>query len=625
MLAALDAAHRAGLIHRDVKSPNILLDLRSSEGPRVQGAQGPSEGETNAARNVTPAGPLGLGPSTSRPLGPLPPRPLDPSGPRPLGPSDPSPLPLVVHAPTRLRGSVASSLPLVKLADFGLARMRASQTQVTLTGSVLGTPEYMSPEQARGDADIDHRTDLYSAGVVLYEMLTGQTPFHCDSATATIHRILHEEPADPRKLAKSVDPVLASLALRLMAKRRENRPASSATVLGLLTASQRVGSPERRRRLRRRIWTVSLAVMLIAAGAWSSVRLIQPWSRPPRIAAVEVRAKNDGANYIVARYGDDPTWRVFPVDVESIAAAQLVDVNGCGRQVVAAGLRTPTEKGCLQVFDARGCPLGQPLDLSDDRVWPDCTARRMWMCNVLAAADLDSEPGEEVVAAAGDGYQYPARISIVDLRRPQSPPTFWHWGGITGLRIVPQFFDSQRPAIVAWGTNNKLDGFGDPVPADYAGPRYTSYDKVNVVMILDPRDIDGVAPPRGEGDWGRPPRGLHAYAFLDLPRDDGSYYPIGSQELVTPSDSDVREITDVSAALEYDSSDSSGPWLSVGLQRPKPLKPVGTLIVDRNLGFREFLEGDHGYWKSRWQVIVRDGEWVAPDNAAASTDSSGGR
>jgi len=112
---------------------------------------------------------------------------------------------------------------VIKLADFGLALMASGATRMTLPDSVLGTPEYMSPEQARGNDPIDHRADLYSAGVVLYEMLTGTTPFKAEKPSAVVHHILHEEPADPRTIVKGVDANLASLAIRLIAKRPEDR------------------------------------------------------------------------------------------------------------------------------------------------------------------------------------------------------------------------------------------------------------------------------------------------------------------------------------------------------------------------------------------------------------------
>ena len=92
--------------------------------------------------------------------------------------------------------------------------------------------------------NIDHRTDLYSAGVVLYEMLTGRTPFRADTPTAVIHQILHDEPANPRMLIDSADPVLASLAMRLMTKERGERFDSSAEA----TAALNAGDPPVHRR-----------------------------------------------------------------------------------------------------------------------------------------------------------------------------------------------------------------------------------------------------------------------------------------------------------------------------------------------------------------------------------------
>ena len=97
------------------------------------------------------------------------------------------------------------------LTDFGLARMAHSKTQ-TASGLVSGTPTYMSPEQARGDR-VDHRTDIYSLGVVLYEMLAGRVPFEGDSAWAIIYKHIHEPPPKiediPAQLQDVIDRALA--------------------------------------------------------------------------------------------------------------------------------------------------------------------------------------------------------------------------------------------------------------------------------------------------------------------------------------------------------------------------------------------------------------------------------
>ena len=79
----------------------------------------------------------------------------------------------------------------VKIMDFGLAKLKGG-TQLTKIGSTVGTVAYMSPEQAKGE-EVDHRTDIWSFGVVLYEMLTGQLPFMGEYEQAIIYSIINEE------------------------------------------------------------------------------------------------------------------------------------------------------------------------------------------------------------------------------------------------------------------------------------------------------------------------------------------------------------------------------------------------------------------------------------------------
>ena len=115
------------------------------------------------------------------------------------------------------------------LADFGIARAADSQTKMTQHGAMLGTPEYMSPEQVNGH-EVDGRSDLYSLGIVFYELLTGATPFKSDSAIAT--GIQHLT-ADARRLP-GVFSVYQPLMDRLLAKDRESRHASATELIAEL-------------------------------------------------------------------------------------------------------------------------------------------------------------------------------------------------------------------------------------------------------------------------------------------------------------------------------------------------------------------------------------------------------
>jgi beta-lactam-binding protein with PASTA domain len=157
LLAAVETAHGAGVIHRDIKSQNILLD---------------------------------------------------PSG-------------------------------TVKVTDFGIAK--AGDSQMTEAGSILGTAQYLAPEQAKG-LPVDQRSDLYSVGVVLYEMLTGQVPFQGDSAVTVALKHVNEMPPEPAELVPGLPYSLNQIVLKALAKDPDRRYASAAEFAADLT-SARSGGP----------------------------------------------------------------------------------------------------------------------------------------------------------------------------------------------------------------------------------------------------------------------------------------------------------------------------------------------------------------------------------------------
>ena len=118
------------------------------------------------------------------------------------------------------------------LTDFGLARA-ADDVSMTRWGIIAGTPEYMSPEQARGEA-LDGRSDLFSLGCVMYEMATGVSPFRADSTMATLRRIVDEKPAAMASLAPELPPWFIGIVERLLSKDPAQRFASASEVSQLL-------------------------------------------------------------------------------------------------------------------------------------------------------------------------------------------------------------------------------------------------------------------------------------------------------------------------------------------------------------------------------------------------------
>lgn len=108
------------------------------------------------------------------------------------------------------------------LMDFGIARLTYERTRLTLSGDVVGTAGYISPEQIRGEMEIDHRADLYSVGIMVYEVLTGKKPFEHENTWALIRAHLEEPPPDPRDVI-SLPEEAAQAIMKAMAKKREKR------------------------------------------------------------------------------------------------------------------------------------------------------------------------------------------------------------------------------------------------------------------------------------------------------------------------------------------------------------------------------------------------------------------
>ena len=113
---------------------------------------------------------------------------------------------------------------MVKLLDFGISKMAgAEELHLTKTGMVMGTPFYMSPEQARGDRNLDNRVDLYATGVMMYECLTGRRPFHASNYNALLMQILTTDPRSPREVRPAVSEGFERVVMRAMSRDREKR------------------------------------------------------------------------------------------------------------------------------------------------------------------------------------------------------------------------------------------------------------------------------------------------------------------------------------------------------------------------------------------------------------------
>ena len=181
----------------------------------------------------------------------------------------------------------------VKLADFGIARVE--NAELTQMGSVLGTPSYMSPEQCKGQP-VDARSDLFSTGVVLYELLVGKKPFGGDNTHAIMHSVLSADPVRPTSIKHTVPKAFDGILKKALSKDVENRYQSADAFLSDL---QKTVADENQPGVNKALIAGVAALVLVlavGAGVWFKKQREQQFTQPvvqEQPVSSEVKAKTD--------------------------------------------------------------------------------------------------------------------------------------------------------------------------------------------------------------------------------------------------------------------------------------------------------------------------------------------
>jgi serine/threonine protein kinase/tetratricopeptide (TPR) repeat protein len=169
----------------------------------------------------------------------------------------------VVHRDLKPSNIMIDKEGNVFVADFGIARVSDAPRDLTGTGMVVGTPGYMSPEQARGRADVDGRADVYSLGVIVFEMLAGRGPFERESPLDELMAHIQEAPPDVRQFNPSLPKAVSAVLERALSKEPERRQATAGDLIDALAAALRTESNGAPSQLRTR--TQSFAAQQLAA------------------------------------------------------------------------------------------------------------------------------------------------------------------------------------------------------------------------------------------------------------------------------------------------------------------------------------------------------------------------
>jgi WD40 repeat protein/serine/threonine protein kinase len=429
---AVHYAHQKGIVHRDLKPANILLAAEARRETQIE--------EKNQAQAIDPT---------------------------PNGGTVRSP-PICVS----LRASAA------KIADFGLARPLDADARLTRTGTIMGTPGYMAPEQAAGDPrQIGPAVDIYALGAILYEMLTGEVLFPGASFLETLERVRNEEPMPPRRVQPRIPRDLETICLKCLQKEPRRRYLSAHALAedlrrfraGEPILARPVGPLERTWRWCRRkpvLAALSAALVLAVTGGFTGVTL--KWRE-----AEQQRAYAEYAQLVAEEKQQqaDTARR----EVQQFSARLVLErgLNLCKQSELGPGLLW-LARG-LELVPADDAELQQALrSLLGGWSAPLHSQRAVFLHEKHVLQVAFSPDGQVVATACSDGTAWlwkggphtqpgllRGEVEVPTLGQPLTPP-LRHGGEITALAFSP---DGRRVATAsALGTARLWDvATGSPI------------------------------------------------------------------------------------------------------------------------------------------------------------------